>query len=927
MKRMEYYLLKYGFFSVCIRDIINVAVGTKFFSGGKVLANKKYVYLFDEGNTEMKMLLGGKGANMAEMTNIGLPVPPGLTITTEACNDFTAAGQKFPAGMEEEVKEKVKLLEEKLGKNFGDETNPLLMSVRSGAPVSMPGMMDTVLNLGLNDRTVEALAKNTGNERFALDCYRRFITMFGDVVMGLEHHKFESILEAQKKKSDVRFDHQLSAADLREVITDYKKLIQDETGRSFPQDPMEQLFMSVYAVFNSWNNDRAIVYRQLNKIPDDYGTAVNIQAMVFGNMGDDCGTGVAFTRNPSTGERKLYGEYLINAQGEDVVAGIRTPQPIAALEQDMPDIYQQFADICNLLDKHYRNMQDIEFTVERGKLYILQTRNGKRTASAAVKIAVDMVDEGLITKEEAVLRVEVGQLDQLLHRRIDPTAKLNVVTSGLPASPGAASGAVVFDAGLAEELAQTGKKLLLVRTETTPDDIRGIVAAQGVLTSRGGMTSHAAVVARGMGKPCVCGCEAVRINYDSKEFTIGDLVVKEGDIVSIDGSTGSVILGEVPMIDPEISAEFKRILEWADEIRTLGVRANADNPEDAAKSREFGAAGIGLTRTEHMFMAQDRLPIVQEMIIASTLEERQAALDKLLPMQQKDFYGILKAMDGFPVTIRFLDPPLHEFLPSAEELMVEITTLRLTDGDKAKIADKEELLRKVRALSEFNPMLGHRGCRLGITYPEVYAMQARAVLQAAAQLIKEGCNPIPEIEIPLVIDVKELAFLRELVINVGEEVMKETGINIHYTIGTMIEVPRAALLADEVAAQADFFSFGTNDLTQTTLGFSRDDAEGKFIPVYLNKKILGDSPFVVLDRKGVGKLMKMAVELGRATKPGLLIGICGEHGGEPSSIEFCHLVGLDFVSCSPFRVPIARLAAAQAKVKNLPGAKQDFGTL
>ncbi|MDD4169554.1 MAG: pyruvate, phosphate dikinase [Desulfotomaculaceae bacterium] len=891
------------------------------------MANKKYVYLFDEGNTEMKMLLGGKGANMAEMTNIGLPVPPGLTITTEACNDFTAAGQKFPAGMEEEVKEKVKSLEEKLGKKFGDETNPLLMSVRSGAPVSMPGMMDTVLNLGLNDRTVEVLAKSTNNERFAMDCYRRFITMFGDVVMGLEHHKFESILEAQKKKSDIRFDHQLSAVDLREVITNYKKLIQDETGRSFPQDPMEQLFMSVYAVFNSWNNDRAIVYRQLNKIPDDYGTAVNIQAMVFGNMGDDCGTGVAFTRNPSTGERKLYGEYLINAQGEDVVAGIRTPQPIAALEQDMPDIYQQFADICNLLDKHYRNMQDIEFTVERGKLYILQTRNGKRTAMAAVKIAVDMVDEGLITKEEAVLRVEVGQLDQLLHRRIDPNANLNVVTTGLPASPGAGSGAVVFDAGLAEELAQTGKKLLLVRTETTPDDIRGIVAAQGVLTSRGGMTSHAAVVARGMGKPCVCGCEAVRIDYDSKEFTIGDLVVKEGDIVSIDGSAGSVMLGEVPMIDPEISAEFKRILEWADDIRTLGVRANADTPEDAAKSREFGAAGIGLTRTEHMFMARDRLPVVQEMILASTLEERQIALDKLLLLQQGDFYGILKAMDGFPVTIRFLDPPLHEFLPSAEELMVEITTLRLTDGEKAEIADKEELLKKVRTLSEFNPMLGHRGCRLGITYPEVYAMQARAVLQAAAQLIKEGYNPIPEIEIPLVIDVKELAFLRELVINVGEEVMKETGLKINYTIGTMIEVPRAALLADEVATQADFFSFGTNDLTQTTLGFSRDDAEGKFIPVYLNKKILDDSPFVVLDRKGVGKLMKIAVELGRAAKPGLLIGICGEHGGEPSSIEFCHLVGLDFVSCSPFRVPIARLAAAQAKVKNMPGAKQDFGTL
>jgi len=889
--------------------------------------SNKYVYLFEEGNAEMKMLLGGKGANMAEMTNIGLPVPPGLIVTTEACRDFTALGQKFPAGLEDEVKEKIKLLEDKLGKRFGDENNPLLVSVRSGAPVSMPGMMDTVLNLGLNDRTVEVLAKATNNERFAMDCYRRFITMFGDVVMGVEHHKFESILEAQKKKSDVRFDHELTAADLREVIVDYKKLIQQEAGRSFPQEPVEQLFMSVFAVFNSWNNDRAIVYRKLNKIPDDFGTAVNIQAMVFGNMGDDCGTGVAFTRNPSTGEKKLYGEYLINAQGEDVVAGIRTPQPIAALEKDMPEIYRQFADTCKLLEKHYRNLQDIEFTVERGKLWILQTRNGKRTAPAAIKVAVDMVEEGLITKEDAVLRVEAGQLDQLLHRRIDPGAKLDVVTKGLPASPGAASGEVVFDAELAEELAKTGKKLLLVRTETTPDDIHGIVASQGVLTSRGGMTSHAAVVARGMGKPCVCGCEAMRIDYGNKLFTIGDLKIKEGDIVSIDGSNGNVMLGEVPMIDPELSQEFQKILEWADEIRTLGVRANADTPEDAAKSREFGAAGIGLCRTEHMFMAQDRLPIVQEMILASNLEERQVALAKLLPMQQGDFYGILKAMDGFPVTIRFLDPPLHEFLPNAEELVVEITTLRLTNGDKREIDKKEELLRKVRALSEQNPMLGHRGCRLGITFPEVYAMQARAVLQAAAQLIKEGYNPVPEIEIPLVIDVKELAYLRELVINVGEEVMKETGVKIHYTIGTMIEVPRAALLADEVAAQAEFFSFGTNDLTQTTLGFSRDDAEGKFIPAYLEKKIFTDSPFVVLDRFGVGKLMKMAVELGRTTKPDLLIGICGEHGGEPSSIEFCHLAGLNFVSCSPFRVPIARLAAAQAKVNNMPGAKRDFGTL
>jgi len=891
------------------------------------LASKKYVYLFEEGGAGMKNLLGGKGANLAEMTNIGLPVPPGLIITTEACKDFTAMGQKFPEGMEEQVKEKIKILEEKLGKKFGDETNPLLVSVRSGAPVSMPGMMDTVLNLGLNDRTVEALAAATGNERFALDCYRRFINMFGDVVMSVEHHKFENILEHRKERAGARFDNQLAAEDWREVVAEYKKLIQKETGRSFPQEPIEQLFMAVYAVFNSWNNDRAIVYRRINKIPDDLGTAVNIQTMVFGNMGDDSGTGVAFTRNPSNGEKKLYGEYLINAQGEDVVAGIRTPQPIAALEQDMPDVYRQFAGVCQLLDKHYRNMQDIEFTIERGKLWILQTRNGKRTAQAAIKIAVEMVGEGLISKEEAVLRVEPGQLDQLLHRQIDPNAELDIVAKGLPASPGAASGIVVFDADEAEKLGQEGKKLILVRTETTPDDIHGIVAAQGVLTSRGGMTSHAAVVARGMGKPCVCGCEAVRIDYENNEFHIGDIVVKHGETISIDGSTGNVILGTVPMIDPELSPEFQKLLKWADQIRTLGVRANADTPQDAAKAREFGAAGIGLTRTEHMFMAQDRLPIVQEMILAAGLKDRQAALGKLLPMQQGDFYGILKAMDGLPVTIRLLDPPLHEFLPNAEELLVEITRLRLTGGDKEEIRQKEELLRKVRALSEFNPMLGHRGCRLGITYPEVYAMQARAIFQATAQLVKEGLNPIPEVEIPLVIEVKELAFLRDMVINVAEEVMKNYNVDFHYTVGTMIEVPRAALLADEVATQAEFFSFGTNDLTQTTLGFSRDDAEGKFMFAYMEKKILDDNPFVVLDRKGVGKLMRMAVELGRRTNPDLLIGICGEHGGEPSSIEFCHIIGLNFVSCSPFRVPIARLAAAQAKVKNEPGEKEDYGAL
>ncbi len=891
------------------------------------MAGKKYVYLFEEGDARMKDLLGGKGANLAEMTRIGLPVPPGIIITTQACKDFTALGQKFPAGMQEQVREKIAVLESRLDRKFGSQTSPLLVSVRSGAPVSMPGMMDTVLNLGLNDLTVEALISESGNERFALDCYRRFINMFSDVVMGVEHSKFERVLDRQKEKAQVRFDNQLSAVEWREVIVEYKKMVQRETGKTFPQDPLEQLYLAVYAVFNSWNNDRAAVYRRINKIPDDLGTAINIQAMVFGNMGDNSGTGVAFTRNPSTGERILYGEYLINAQGEDVVAGIRTPQPIASLEREMPGNYRQFEELCRLLDKHYRDMQDIEFTIERGKLWILQTRNGKRSVQAAIKIAVDMVGEGLISKDEAILRVEPGQLDHLLHRRIDPQAKLDIIARGLPASPGAASGTVVFDADQAERLGQEGKKVILVRTETTPDDIHGILSAQGILTSRGGMTSHAAVVARGMGKPCVSGCESLQIDHEHEEFKIGRLVIRQGDIISIDGSTGDVIMGTVPMIDPELSPEFQKLLEWADQIRSLGVRANADNPQDAAKARGFGAAGIGLTRTEHMFMAQDRLPVVQEMILAASLRERQAALDKLLPVQQDDFYGILKAMDGLPVTIRLLDPPLHEFLPNSEELTVEITRLKLTGGDAAVIREKEELLRKVRALSEFNPMLGHRGCRLGITFPEVYAMQARAIFKAAAQLVEEGFNPVPEVEIPLVIDVKELSCLRELVVKIAGEVTKDTGVSFHYTVGTMIEIPRAALLADEVASQADFFSFGTNDLTQTTLGFSRDDAEGKFLHAYLDQKILNDNPFVVLDRKGVGKLMKTAVKLGRQTKPDLLIGICGEHGGEPASIEFCQNIGIDFVSCSPFRVPIARLAAAQARVKSKPGAKYDYGTL
>jgi pyruvate,orthophosphate dikinase len=875
---------------------------------------KKYVYLFEEGKAEMKALLGGKGANLAEMTNIGLPVPQGITVTTEACNDFYAQGAKMPAGLEDEIKEKMITLEQKTGKKLGDTENPLLISIRSGAKFSMPGMMDTVLNLGLNDKTCEGMIKATNNERFVLDCYRRFIQMYSGVVLGLEHHMFESVLQAQKEKRGVHFDTELDTGDLREIVAAYKQVVHQKTGKDFPTEPMEQLLLAVQAVFGSWNNQRAIVYRRLNQIPDDLGTAVSIQTMVFGNMGDDCGTGVAFTRDPSTGEAVLYGEYLINAQGEDVVAGIRTPQPISKLQEEMPANYQQFADICKLLEKHYKNMQDIEFTIEKGKLYILQTRHGKRTGAAAIKIAVDMVKEGLIDKREAILRVEAGSLDQLLHRRIDSSAKFDVIAKGLPASPGAACGKVVFDSDEAEKQGNAGEKVMLVRTETTPDDIHGIVAAQGILTSRGGMTSHAAVVARGMGKPCVCGCEVIKIDYKAKQFSVNGTVVKEGDIVSIDGGAGQVILGHVPMIDPELSGEFQTLLQWADELRTMAVRANADTPEDAEKAREFGAAGIGLCRTEHMFMAQDRLPIVQEMILSETTEAREAALAKLLPVQQGDFYGMLKVMEGFPVYIRLLDPPLHEFLPNQEELAVEITELKCTNGDKNVIQQKEELLRKVRQLHEFNPMLGHRGCRLAVTWPEIYAMQVRAIYQATAQLLKEGVKAQPEVMIPLVIHVNELIMLRKQAVEIAKAVQGEQNVTFDIHVGTMIELPRAAVTADEIAVHADFFSFGTNDLTQTTLGFSRDDAEGKFLSDYLNKKILTDNPFVVLDQGGVGKLVKMGTDLGRQANPKLKVGICGEHGGEPTSIGFCHKIGMDYVSCSPYRVPIARLAAAQAAV-------------
>jgi len=876
----------------------------------------KYVYLFKEGKADMKALLGGKGANLAEMTNIGLPVPPGLTITTRACIQFYEANKQFPPGMEEQLWEKLAVVEEQTGKKFGDPKNPLLVSVRSGAPVSMPGMMDTILNLGLNDETIEGLINATQNKRFALDSYRRFIQMFSGVVMGVEHYQFETALEKRKNELGVELDKDLTPEALAKLVEDYKTIVKRVTGKAFPLDPKEQLLMAIHAVFDSWHNPRAQVYRKINKIPDDLGTAVNVQSMVFGNMGDDSGTGVAFTRNPSTGEKKLYGEYLMNAQGEDVVAGIRTPKSIQQLSDENPGVFKQFRETCEILENHYRDVQDIEFTIEKGKLYMLQTRTGKRTASAAVKIAVDMVAEGIITREEAIMRVEPASLDQLLHRRIDPNAELKVIAKGLPASPGAASGHVVFDADKAEVLGREGKKIILVRTETTPDDIHGIVAAQGILTSRGGMTSHAAVVARGMGKSCVCGCESLKIDYQAGTITVNGIVVKENDIISIDGSTGNVMQGEVKLIDPELSGEFLTILAWADEIKRLVVRANADTPADAMKAREFGAGGIGLCRTEHMFMAPDRIPVVQEMIMADSMEEREKALAKLLPIQEEDFYGILKAMEGLPVTIRLLDPPLHEFLPNIEDLLLEISELKHTKGDPEKIASLQTILTKARALREFNPMLGHRGCRLGISYPEIYRMQVRAIFQAAARLVKEGFNVIPEVEIPLVIDKNELTILRKDVEEVAREVMEARKVEFNYTVGTMIELPRACLTADEVAEFADFFSFGTNDLTQTTLGFSRDDAEGKFMNDYLDKKVLKNNPFIVLDRDGVGKLMRMAVENGRRKKPDLEIGICGEHGGEPNSVEFCHIVGLDYVSCSPFRVPIARLAAAQAQIQH-----------
>ncbi|HAV43266.1 TPA: pyruvate, phosphate dikinase [bacterium] len=878
---------------------------------------KKFVYFFGdgkaEGNKDMKDLLGGKGAGLAEMTNTGVPVPPGFTITTEACR-YYQTHKAYPPGLEEEIEANLSMVEKSMGKGFGDPENPLLLSVRSGAKFSMPGMMDTVLNLGLNDQTLVGLTHKTSNRRMAYDSYRRFIQMFGSIVLGMEHKDFEVVLKEIKRVKGVRLDTELDADDLAHLVERYKEEVKEVKGIEIPQDPREQLKMTIIAVFDSWDNPRAITYRKLNNIPDDLGTAVTIQAMVFGNMGQNSGTGVAFTRDPALGKKKFYGEYLLNAQGEDVVAGIRTPNPISRLKEELPEAYGQLMDIYQKLEAHYRDMQDIEFTIEDGRLFMLQTRTGKRTTKAAIKIAVDMTNEGLISKEEALLRIEANQLDQLLHRQIDPSAKKEVIACGLAASPGAASGKVVFTPDDACEWNHEGHRVILVRTETSPDDIHGMAVAQGILTSRGGMTSHAAVVARGMGKCCVAGCEAISVNEEAKEFRVKDLVVKEGDVITIDGGTGEVILEEVPTIEPELTPEMLTFLSWADEIRSLGVRANADTPEDAKRARDFGAEGIGLCRTEHMFFGEERLPIMQAMILAKDEETRRSTLDKLLPMQKQDFKDILKAMEGLPVTIRLLDPPLHEFLPKTEE---EVERLSRKIG-----VPKKEIARKTEDLKEFNPMLGNRGCRLGIIMPEIYQMQVRAIFEAACELVKEGYHVKPEVMIPLVGHVNELKVLKEDTQRIAQEIVNSIGVNLDYFIGTMIELPRACITADEIATEAEFFSFGTNDLTQTVFGFSRDDAEGKFLFQYVDKKILEDNPFAVLDREGVGELVRMAVEKGRKVRPHLKIGICGEHGGDPSSIEFCHQVGLDYVSCSPYRVPIARLAAAHAKLKK--SAREDL---
>ena len=870
--------------------------------------SQKYVYLFEEGNANMRELLGGKGANLAEMTNIGMPVPYGFTITTEACTRYYEDGEKIADDIQEEILAYLEKLQAKSGKVLGSEENPLLVSVRSGARASMPGMMDTILNLGMNDKVVETVAKSTNNPRFAYDSYRRFIQMFSDVVMGLPKSTFEVIIDEMKEAKGVKLDTELDADDMKEMTVRFKAYYKKNMNEDFPQDAKVQLMEAIKAVFRSWNNDRAIYYRRMNDIPSSWGTAVNVQMMVFGNMGDDCGTGVAFTRNPATGEKKLFGEFLMNAQGEDVVAGVRTPMTIDKLAETSPDAYAQFVDICNNLEAHYKDMQDMEFTVEHGKLFMLQTRNGKRTGAAALKIACDLVDEGLIDTKEAILRVEPGQLDSLLHAQFDATALKNakVLTRGLAASPGAATGQIVFTAEDVIKWKEDGKKTVLVRLETSPEDIEGMHNAEGILTVRGGMTSHAAVVARGMGACCVSGCGDIVMG--GKEFTVNGVTLKEGDWISIDGSTGCVYGERIPTVPATISGDFERFMNWADEVRQLQVRTNADTPKDAAQAYAFGAQGIGLVRTEHMFFEADRIKAIREMIVSKTVEQRKAALAKLLPMQRGDFEGIYEAMQGNPVTIRYLDPPLHEFVPKEDKDIEELA--------KEMNMSFEELKAVCDSLHEFNPMMGHRGCRLAVTYPEIAEMQTQAVIEAAINVQKRhpGWNVVAEIMIPLVGEVKELKYVKNIVVKVADEVIAASDVKVRYHVGTMIEIPRAALLADEIAEEAEFFSFGTNDLTQMTFGFSRDDA-GKFLGAYYDKKIYEQDPFAKLDQNGVGKLIKMAADLGRKTRPNIKLGICGEHGGEPSSVEFCHKVGLTYVSCSPYRVPIARLAAAQAAVK------------
>ena len=873
--------------------------------------SKKYCYLFTEGNAKMRELLGGKGANLAEMTNIGLPVPQGFTITTEACTQYYEDGRQINAEIMAEIMEYIEKMEKITGKKFGDHENPLLVSVRSGARASMPGMMDTILNLGLNEDVVDVIAKKSNNPRWAWDCYRRFIQMYSDVVMEVGKKYFEQLIDAMKAKKGVTQDVELDAADLKELAMQFKAEYKAKIGEEFPTDPKEQLVGAIKAVFRSWDNPRANVYRRDNDIPYSWGTAVNVQSMAFGNMGDDCGTGVAFTRDPATGEKKLMGEFLTNAQGEDVVAGVRTPMPIAEMAQKFPEAYDEFVKVCNILEDHYRDMQDMEFTVEHGKLYMLQCRNGKRTAPAALKIACDLVDEGMISEQQAVAMIDPRNLDTLLHPQFDPKALKSTepVGKALPASPGAACGKIVFNAEDAKEWAARGEKVVLVRLETSPEDIEGMKAAQGILTVRGGMTSHAAVVARGMGKCCVSGCGEINMDEANKQFTLAGKTYHEGDWLSLDGSTGSIYDGAMPTVDASVGGDFGRIMAWADKFRRLQVRTNADTPHDAAKARELGAQGIGLCRTEHMFFEGDRIAAIREMICSDTVEQREKALAKLLPMQQGDFEGIYEAMEGCPVTIRFLDPPLHEFVPTEEQ------DIELLAKDMGKsVADIKAI---IASLHEFNPMMGHRGCRLAVTFPEIAVMQTRAVIRAAINVQKKhpDWNMVPEIMIPLVGEVKELKYVKDVVVKTADEELAAAGMNMKYLVGTMIEIPRAALTADEIATEAEFFSFGTNDLTQMTFGFSRDDA-GKFLGAYYDKKIYENDPFAKLDQVGVGKLVKMAAKMGRETRPDLHLGICGEHGGDPSSVEFCHKVGLDYVSCSPFRVPIARLAAAQAAIKD-----------